>query len=407
MSGYITHMSDMEIHSSEIAVIGAGPVGLTLALGLAQRGHVVRLVDAGPDPRKATEPLPARSTALMPLSIETLTAIGVWQRVEHLSAPLDKLRLIDDQADRWTNPVIETFSANEISDTPFGYNIINTDLTASLLDMADNTDGLTLHYESAVESWQPGCVTLADGVELDADLVFDCAGRHSPVPEQAGIKIKDHHPNQIALVCQIEHSTDHENISTEFQRREGPLTTVPLPVSDRNKPRSAIVWVHRPETAEKLRKLDDEAFRLTLQSALRGVLGEITDLRARGGFKVGTQVAERFDGPQLALVGETAHVLPPLGAQGLNSSFADVAVLLSLFDHPSKVADPDMLRRYGAQRRGDVISRLTATHFLNQAIQNDRLGLDHARRAALKSLGWLKPVRHGLMRAGMRPFGVS
>ena len=400
-------MSHMETSSSELLVIGGGPVGLSLALGLAQRGHGVKLLDAGPDPRQLKTPPPARSTALMPLSLETLTDLGAWPRVAHMSQPLDKLRLIDDQADRWTNPVIEVFSADEITDTPFGSNIINTDLTAALLDLADDTDGLSLHYDSAVESWKPGEVTLADGVVMTGDLIFDCAGRHSPVPAQAGIAIKDHHPNQIALVCQIEHSIDHDNISTEFQRREGPLTTVPLPRSDRDKPRSAIVWVHRPENAEKLGDLDDDAFQKTLQSALRGVLGEITGMRARGGFKVGTQIAETFHGPQLALVGETAHVLPPLGAQGLNSSFADVAVLLSLFDHPSKVADPDMLRRYGAKRRSDVISRLTATHFLNQAIQNDRLGLDHARRGALKSLGWLKPVRHGLMRAGMRPFGVG
>lgn len=397
----------METVGSNLLVVGGGPVGLSLALGLAQRGHGVRLIDAGLDPRTAQKPPPARSTALMPLSLETLTGLGVWPEVSHLSAPLNKLRLIDDQADRWTNPVIEVFSADEITDTPFGYNIINTDLTAALLKAADATDALTVHYESKVESWRPGEVVLTDGMTFQADLIFDCAGRHSPIPEQAGISIRDHQPNQVALVCQIDHDIDHETISTEFQRREGPLTTVPLPASPAGTPRSAIVWVHRPETAEPLRALSDDDFRKTLQSALRGVLGEITDLRARGGFVVGTQVAASFHAERLALVGETAHVLPPLGAQGLNSSFADVAVLLSLFDHPSKVADPDMLRRYGAQRRADVISRLTATHFLNQAIQNDRLGMDHARRGALKSLGWLKPVRHGLMRAGMRPFGVG
>ena len=104
---------------------------------------------------------------------------------------------------------------------------------------------------------------------------------------------------------------------------------------------------------------------------------------------------------------ETAHVMPPIGAQGLNTSLADVAVLLSLLDHPSRLQDPDMLRSYSARRRGDVITRLTATHFLNQAIQSHCFGLDHARRGALKSLGWLRPMRHGLMRAGMRPFGVG
>ena len=400
-------MRHMETAGSKLLVIGAGPVGLSLAVGLAKRGHGVRLLDAGPDLRMAKTPAPARSTALMPLSLETLGELGVWDRVKHLSAPLDKLRLIDDQADRWTNPVIEVFSADEVTDTPFGYNIINTDLSRALLEAAEACPNLRLHFDSAVQSWKPGEVTLADGVTFQADLVFDCAGRHSPVPEQAQIRIKDHRPNQVALVCQIDHSIDHDNISTEFQRREGPLTTVPLPPSNAGTPRSAIVWVHRPETAEKLRALDEDGFRRTLQSALRGVLGEISEIRARGGFVVGTQIADCFHGPQLALVGETAHVLPPLGAQGLNSSFADVAVLLSLYDQPFKVADPDMLRRYGAQRRGDVISRLTATHFLNQAIQSDRLGMDHARRGALKSLGWLKPVRHGLMRAGMRPFGVG
>ena len=255
--------------------------------------------------------------------------------------------------------------------------------------------------------WAPGQVTLGDGVVLEADLILDAAGRRSPVPALAGITMQDYRPDQIALVCQIEHSIDHAGISTEFHRREGPLTTVPMPVAAKGQPQSAIVWVHRPARAEELRALDDEAFARTLQSALRGVLGEVTGLRARGGFEVGTQVAERFDGPQLALVGETAHVMPPIGAQGLNTSLADVAVLLSLLDHPSRLQDPDMLRSYSARRRGDVITRLTATHFLNQAIQSHRFGLDHARRGALKSLGWLRPMRHGLMRAGMRPFGVG
>lgn len=397
----------MESHSSRVIVVGGGPVGLTTALGLAQRGISVHLVDAGPDPRTPGLSPPARSTALMPLSQETLGKIGVWDRVQDKGAPLHQLRLIDDQAERWTKPVVEVFRAEEVADTPFGHNIINADLVEALLDVAKGEENLQLTFDSPVEHWTPGTITLADGVTLDADLIIDAAGRKSPIPALAGIKIDDHRPNQIALVCQIEHSLDHEDISTEFQRREGPLTTVPMPRAASGSAQSAIVWVHRPDTAQKLADLDDEGFRKSLQSALRGVLGEITALRARGGFQVGTQVADRFDGPKLALVGETAHVMPPIGAQGLNTSLADVAVLLSLLDQPSAVHDPDMLRRYSAQRRGDVIIRLKATHFLNQAIQNGELGFDHVRRGALKSLGWLKPVRHGLMRAGMRPFGVS
>ena len=402
-------MPVMESQTPKIIVIGAGPVGLSLGLGLAQNGFRVQVVEAGSDPRKRAGPRPARSTALMPLSQETLARLGVWERVADKGAPLHKLRLIDDQADRWTNPVIEVFSAEEITSTPFGHNVVNADLVDALLERAAEWGeaALELLFDAPVTGWAPGQVTLGDGVVLEADLILDAAGRRSPVPELAGISLQDYRPDQIALVCQIEHSIDHEGISTEFHRREGPLTTVPMPANVAGQPQSAIVWVHRPARAEELRMLDDAAFAQALQSALRGVLGEITSLRARGGFEVGTQVAERFDGPQLALVGETAHVMPPIGAQGLNTSLADVAVLLSLLDHPSRLQDPDMLRSYSARRRGDVITRLTATHFLNQAIQSHRFGLDHARRGALKSLGWLRPMRHGLMRAGMRPFGVG
>ncbi|MGB1156960.1 MAG: FAD-dependent oxidoreductase, partial [Alphaproteobacteria bacterium] len=219
----------MERDTSVLLVVGGGPVGLSLAVGLAQRGHRVQLVDAGPDPRTSDKPMPARSTALMPLSLETLEAMGVWARVADRSAPLDKLRLIDDQADRWTKPVIETFSADEVAETPFGFNIINTDLIHALLEAAEETEGLSLRFGARVADWRPGEIVLEGGETLTGALVFDASGRKSPIPAAAGISIKDYQPNQAALVCQVEHSLDHGNISTEFQRREGPLTTVPLP----------------------------------------------------------------------------------------------------------------------------------------------------------------------------------
>ena len=384
-------MPVMESRKPKIVVIGAGPVGLSLALGLSLNGFRVQLVEAGPDPRKHPGLRPARSTALMPVSQETLSRLGVWERVAQKGAPLHQLRLIDDQADRWSNPVVEVFRAEEITDTPFGHNVINADLVDALLDLAEaqGESALEMTFNAPVTDWAPGQVTLSDGVVVEGDLILDAAGRRSPVPALAGIGMQDYRPDQAALVCQIEHSIDHDGISTEFHRREGPLTTVPLPPSPAGKAQSAIVWVHRPSRAEKLRATADEPFTRILQSSLRGVLGEITELRARGGFEVGTQIAERFDGPRLALVGETAHVMPPIGAQGLNTSLADVALLLSLLNHPSGLQDPDMLRSYSVRRRGDVITRLTATHFLNQAIQSHRFGLDHARRGALKSLGWL------------------
>ena len=241
----------MESQTPKIIVIGAGPVGLSLGLGLAQNGFRVQVVEAGPNPRTREGPRPARSTALMPLSQETLARLGVWERVADKGAPLHKLRLIDDQADRWTKPVIEVFSAEEITSTPFGHNVVNADLVDALLERAAERGeaALELLFDAPVTGWAPGQVTLGDGVVLEADLILDAAGRSSPVPELAGIGLQDYRPDQIALVCQIEHNIDHEGISTEFHRREGPLTTVPMPATAAGQPQSAIVWVHRPARA--------------------------------------------------------------------------------------------------------------------------------------------------------------
>ena len=182
-------MPVMESQLPKIIVIGAGPVGLSLGLGLAQNGFRVQVVEAGSDPRKRAGPRPARSTALMPLSQETLARLGVWERVSDKGAPLHKLRLIDDQADRWTNPVIEVFSAEEITSTPFGHNVVNADLVDALFERAAEWGeaAVELLFDAPVTGWAPGQVTLGDGVVLEADLILDAAGRRChPCPRWPG-----------------------------------------------------------------------------------------------------------------------------------------------------------------------------------------------------------------------------
>ena len=171
-------MPVMESQTPKIIVIGAGPVGLSLGLGLAQNGFRVQVVEAGSDPRTRTGPRPARSTALMPLSQETLARLGVWERVADKGAPLHKLRLIDDQADRWTNPVIEVFSAEEITSTPFGHNVVNAKIGKPQLDY-EYVRELYLAPPSRLPLLVGGAVVIGL-VALSAQSVARCRRRAYP-----------------------------------------------------------------------------------------------------------------------------------------------------------------------------------------------------------------------------------
>ncbi|HEX6610100.1 MAG TPA: FAD-dependent monooxygenase, partial [Hyphomicrobiaceae bacterium] len=205
-----------------------------------------------------------------------------------------------------------------------------------------------------------------------------------------------------ALATKFKHSRAHDNVSTEFHRAAGPLTTVPLSGTS-----SSLVWVERPEEAARLKDLPTTLFAAELEQRLQGLLGTISDIGPRSVFPLSGLTADRLGRRRVALVGEAAHVLPPIGAQGLNLGLRDAAVLADVAG-AAKAAGQDpgadaTLAEYATRRAGDILSRTMAVDLLNRSLISGFLPLHLARGAGLHLLGAFPALRQLVMREGMQP----
>ena len=253
-----------------------------------------------------------------------LTTLGVWELCRGQAAPLRVMRIVDDTGRLWRAPEVK-FSAGEIDLDAFGYNIENRHLVAALEQRARAMPGLRL-IEGEVAAVEPHesavAVTLKSDETLTAALVVGADGRHSLCREAAGIGVDAHKYRQVALTVSLRHSRPHRDTSTEFHTADGPFTLVPLPGN-----RSSLVWVLHPADAEHIAALDDAELSAEIERASHSILGKIEVEPGRGLFPLSVASARRFAGKRIALVGEAAHVIPPIGAQGLNLGLRDAAAI--------------------------------------------------------------------------------
>ncbi|WP_252726944.1 FAD-dependent monooxygenase, partial [Paracoccus sp. C2R09] len=213
-----------------------------------------------------------------------------------------------------------------------------------------------------------------------------------------GIGVRTRRYGQKALAFAVTHDRPHHNVSTEVHRSGGPFTLVPLPDRD-GRPSSAVVWMEDGRETARLKSLDRAAFEDALNARSAGVLGHLRQATALSEWPIISQIADRFAGPHVALIAEAAHVLPPIGAQGLNMSLADLDSLLDLMR--ASPGDADALRRYDRERRPEARARMLGIDALNRASQAGSRPLRDLRAAALGGLYAAAPVRRLMMRAGL------
>ncbi|WP_289033683.1 UbiH/UbiF family hydroxylase [uncultured Roseibium sp.] len=382
----------------DIVVVGAGPSGLTAALLFASAGFETVLV------APAVNLQDGRTTALLQDSVTLFEQIGVWESLRGLATPLSKMRMIDDTGRLVRAPEV-TFDSAELDLEAFGYNLRNKDLNRVLAEVAQEQANLTL-VEDLAGSYDFGdenvTVSCQDGMPIKARLLVAADGRNSQAREAAGIDLRRWSYPQVAVVLNLEHDRPHHDTSTEFHTPTGPFTLVPLPGRS-----SSLVCVVTPEQSETLKAMPEADLALELEQRAHSILGKFRIASEPQSFPLSSLSAKSLVGKRLALIGETAHVFPPIGAQGLNLGLRDVASLGKLLTSArgtgADIGAAQVLSRYESGRRSDISTRTFAVDALNRSLLTDFLPVQIARSAGLYLADKVPPLRRLLMREGIAP----
>ena len=379
----------------EIAVVGAGLAGSVAALALARAGRKVALI--APSSEKADE----RTTALMDQSIRFLERLGLWADIAPSAAPLSIMQIIDGTKRLLRAPAAQ-FRAMDVGLYAFGYNIPNRALSGTL-DAAVSAEPNIIKLEHSVGTLdyndERAAITLSDGSTITADFVIGADGRKSKTREAAGMGVRRWSYPQSALVLNFAHTLPHGNVSTEFHTETGPFTQVPLPGS-----RSSLVWVVKPQEAQRLVELPAEELSRAVEDRMQSMLGKVTVEGAPQVWPLSSLMADRFGKGRLAVIGEAAHAFPPIGAQGLNLSLRDIIALTELLAATGDRPIPaDAGERFNRRRRPDVMSRTFGVDLLNRSLLSDFLPVQMLRAAGLHVLTSAPPLRNLLMREGIEP----
>lgn len=391
---------------TDILISGGGIAGLTAAAAFGSAGFDVICVDPTPPiTERDVDGSDMRSTAFLQPARALLETAGLWGQLEPYAAALQVMRIVDAGGVDPEPRLTRDFNAADLSDLPFGWNLPNwllrremvarlTDL--STVDFRPGTATKTLFTRQGEAR-----VGLSDASRIRAKLVIAADGRASPMREAAGIEVETKRYGQKALAFAVTHPIPHENVSTEIHRTGGPFTLVPLP--DYNGlPSSAVVWMEEGAKAKTLFELPTSAFEAQMSERSCHLFGPLSLASLRTIWPIISQKAQRLNGQRVALVAEAAHVVPPIGAQGLNMSLGDMRTLLDLaLAHPDRLGDAEMLETYHRARHRDIAVRVLGIDLLNRASMVNAQPLRNARALGLNALYALPQVRKSLMQMGL------
>lgn len=390
----------------DILISGGGIAGLTAAAAFGTAGFDVICVDPAP-PITDRDAVGAdmRSTAMLQPARKVLETAGVWDALDADAAPLQIMRIVDAGGPDPVPRVTREFNAADVSDTPFGWNFPNWLLRRALVARLDHLPCVDFRPDTGTTSLftrtAGARVGLTDGSRITARLIIAADGRASPMREAAGIGVTTRRYGQKALAFAVTHPVPHENVSTEIHRTGGPFTLVPLPDHD-GLPCSAVVWMDDGPRQTMRADMDVAGFEAEMSARSCHLFGPLTLVTPRNLWPIISQHAARLDGQRLALIAEAAHVLPPIGAQGLNMSLGDIATLLTLADqNRGTFGDAAMLTAYHKARYSDVQLRVHGIDLLNRASQASTPLARDVRAAGLNALYGLAPVRKMLMQMGL------
>jgi 2-octaprenyl-6-methoxyphenol hydroxylase len=399
--------------SVQVCIMGAGPVGGTLACRLAGAGVSVALVDQAVLPPMENPAFDGRAYAIAAGSRALLEAAGLWDVLDVPPNPILDIRVSDGRVGRAASRLHLHFDHREAGDEPFGWMVEARSLRKALNARFPRQDGLHLFApaKAVVERSDTGClVRLKDGPVIECRLVVAAEGRHSPLREQARIPVTRIPYDQTAIVCAVAHELPHCGMALEHFLPAGPFAALPMGPSVDAEPGgaahvSAIVWTERTGAAAGFMALDDGRFAREAGRRLGSHLGAIRAVGRRWSYPLSAMIAHRYVDTRLALAGDAAHGIHPIAGQGLNLGFRDGIALAGLIADAVRdgedVGGAALLGRYQRVRQADNLLMFGMTDGLDRLFSTDRRLVRVARDLGIGAVDRMGPLKRVFMRRAM------
>lgn len=346
-----------------------------------------------------------RVTALLRPAKEVLQKAKVWDAVRDRTLPLTALRVIDSGTGVSGAGSAHDFLSSDIGQECFGWTVLNRTLHTVLDKRLDELPDTVVKHGTGVERMvsrkgEIACM-LTGGKRVFGRLLVAADGRNSSIRSQLGIPVVAVPGVGRALSFNVRHSGNHGGVATEIYGSGESFTLVPLPeVGGGNE--SSVVWLMDGKSAIRLAESGDDEFDLRLRKNIPESLGDVVEVSERMSWPVAAQIALRFGADRAVLIGEAAHVMTPVGAQGFNSTLADIAALAD--STAMDCRDPgsrNPVDGYSRARRTDAAARIAATTALGIAGTSGSALVQGVRRTCLAAIHGNDRIRKDIMIAGM------
>ncbi|MFW9046096.1 3-demethoxyubiquinol 3-hydroxylase [Klebsiella sp. C244] len=381
----------MTIHATDVAIVGGGMVGGALALGLAQQGFTVTVLEKTAPP--AFDPASApdvRISAISTASVGLLKSLDVWDAVRAMRVhPYRRLETWE-----WESAHV-AFDAAELKLPELGYMVENKVLQWGLWQALAAHEGVTLRVGGELEAMQRGeaqtALRLREGETIHARLVIGADGASSQVREMAGIGVHAWQYQQSCMLISVQCADDPGDSTWQQFTPSGPRAFLPLFDNW-----ASLVWYDIPARIRQLQGMSMPQLQQEIARHFPARLGRVTP-QAAGAFPLTRRHALQYVQPGLALVGDAAHTIHPLAGQGVNLGYRDVDALLEILAQArgrgEEWASLPVLKRYQARRRADNFIMQSGMDLFYAGFSNDLAPV-----RMLRNIGLMAAERAGVLK---------